>query len=72
MPPFGPISRRDLIEALKRAGFSGPHSGGRHQFMMRGKLHLILPNPHRRDISRGFLNRILKQASITRDEWETL
>jgi hypothetical protein len=22
MPPFGPISRRELIEVLKRAGFS--------------------------------------------------
>lgn len=23
MPPFGPISRKDLIRALRRAGFDG-------------------------------------------------
>ena len=34
MPIFGPISRRDLIAALRVAGFSGPYSGGKHQFMV--------------------------------------
>ncbi|MGB3513862.1 MAG: hypothetical protein WBA93_32575 [Microcoleaceae cyanobacterium] len=33
MPIFGPISRRDLIAALRVAGFSGPYSGGKHQFI---------------------------------------
>jgi hypothetical protein len=26
MPPFVPISRRDLIAALRAAGFDGPYS----------------------------------------------
>ncbi len=28
MPPFGPVSRRDLIRHLLRIGFDGPFSGG--------------------------------------------
>ena len=72
MPTFGPISRRDFIAALRRAGFEGPFSGGRHQFMIRGTLRLRVPNPHEGDIDRGFLIRLLRQAGITREEWEKL
>ena len=47
MPPFGPIKREDLIRCLKKMGFDGPYSGGKHQLMIRGNLTLRLPNPHR-------------------------
>ncbi len=46
MPPWGPIDRRVLIKALRSAGFQGPFSGGKHQFMLRGDLTLRIPNPH--------------------------
>jgi predicted RNA binding protein YcfA (HicA-like mRNA interferase family) len=72
MPPFGPISRRDLIAALRAAGFDGPYSGGKHQFMIRDSLRIRIPNPHQGDISRNLLARILKQAAIELDEWENL
>lgn len=62
MPRFGPITRRELIEGLKSAGFTGPYPGGKHQFVMKGRLHVVLPNPHERDIGAPFLSRILKQA----------
>lgn len=68
MPPFGPISRNDLIRALRQAGFDGPYSGGKHQFMMKGSLTLALPNPRQRDIGRELLKRILRQAGISRNE----
>jgi len=71
MPSFGPVSRRDLILALTRLGFEGPFSGGKHQFMVRGGLMLRIPNPHRGDIGKDLLSRILRQAGIGRDEWET-
>jgi len=38
MPPFGPISRRKLVRALKDAGFSGPHPGSDHEIMQRGDI----------------------------------
>jgi len=72
MPRFGPVKRRDFIGYLKRSGFSGPFSGGRHQFMMKEDLVLHIPNPHEGDIGRELLSRILKQADITKKEWEKL
>ena len=72
MPPFGPISRRDLIRALRQGGFDGPYSGGRHSFMVKDGLALTIPNPHQSDIGRELLSRILRQAGIGKDEWERL
>ena len=51
MPPFGPIKRKDLIRSLHTLGFGGPYSGGRHQYMVKGKLKLYIPNPHGGEIS---------------------
>ncbi|MBC1238561.1 type II toxin-antitoxin system HicA family toxin [Nostoc sp. 2RC] len=72
MPPFGSINRRDLIRYLKDAGFDGPYPGGKHQYMVKGELKLTIPNPHQGDISASLLSRILRQANISRDEWEAL
>jgi predicted RNA binding protein YcfA (HicA-like mRNA interferase family) len=72
MPPFGPISRDQLIGYLRRLGFEGPEAGGNHQFMSRGGLRLRIPNPHRGDIGRELLARLLKQAGISREEWDRL
>jgi predicted RNA binding protein YcfA (HicA-like mRNA interferase family) len=71
-PTFGPIKRRELVSFLKRAGFQGPYSGGRHQFLVKGELRLFIPNPHDGEIGRDLLARILRQAGIDRSEWESL
>ena len=72
MPRFGPIKRKDLLAFLRVFGFEGPYSGGKHQFMIRGDLTLHVPNPHQGDIGRELLSRILKQAGISREQWERL
>jgi len=72
MPQFGPIGRRDLVRALQRLGFDGPYSGGKHQFMVRGDRTVRVPNPHAGDIGRDLLTRILRQAGVSREEWEGL
>ena len=72
MPPFGPIKRKDLIKALKQAGFQGPFTGGKHEFLVKGELRLVLPNPHQGESSRELLARILRQAGIDRAQWEKL
>jgi predicted RNA binding protein YcfA (HicA-like mRNA interferase family) len=72
MPPWKPLKRRELIAALRRAGFRGPYSGGRHEFMQKGSLVLTVPNPHRGDISIGLLAIVLRQAGIARGDWEKL
>jgi predicted RNA binding protein YcfA (HicA-like mRNA interferase family) len=72
MPPFGPVKRRDLIALLRRLGFRGPFSGGKHEFLVKGDLVLTIPNPHRGDIGRELLAILLKQARISRRDWEKL
>ena len=72
MPPFKPVKRKGLIKALKEAGFEGPYTGGRHEFLVKGQLRLTLPNPHQGEISKDLLARILRQANLTREEWENL
>ncbi len=69
MPRLGPIRRSELIRLLRALGFEGPFPGGRHEFMIQGQVRLMIPNPHRGEISRDFLARILRQAGITREEW---
>jgi predicted RNA binding protein YcfA (HicA-like mRNA interferase family) len=72
MPPLGPIKRADLIYYLRKAGFEAPQSGGKHQHMKRGAVRVTLPNPHAGDISKSLLTRILRDALISREEWEKL
>jgi predicted RNA binding protein YcfA (HicA-like mRNA interferase family) len=72
MPVFGPINRNDLIRYLRQFGFLGPYSGGKHQFMFKGDITIRVPNPHQSDMGRELLSRILRQAGITREDWERL
>lgn len=72
MPGWGPIKRRDLIAGLRTLGFQGPFSGGKHEFMVRDDLVLTVPNPHRGDIGVTLLALVLRQAGITRKEWEAV
>ena len=65
-----PIDRRKLIQRLRKFGFTGPFSGGRHQFMIKGQLKVRIPNPHRGgDISDSLLKEILRQAEISTENW---
>jgi len=42
------INRNDFIKKLRSFGFEGPYSGGKHSFMIKGKIRLTLPNPHKK------------------------
>jgi predicted RNA binding protein YcfA (HicA-like mRNA interferase family) len=69
MPPWGPVSRRKLVASLRRLGFTGPYSGGRHQFMTRRDVVVTIPNPHTCDIGVGLLAIILREAGVSRTAW---
>ncbi|MCE5337608.1 MAG: type II toxin-antitoxin system HicA family toxin [Methanomicrobiaceae archaeon] len=60
------------MKNLQALGFEGPYQGGKHPFMVRGDLVLTIPNPHRSEISVDLLIRILRQAGISREEWNTI
>ena len=70
MARLTPVSRRELVRRFQELGFTGPYSGGRHEFMLRGDIRIILPNPHRQEIGVNLLIRLLSQVTITREEWE--
>lgn len=72
MPSLKPVKRKELIRRLRRLGFGGPHSGGKHEYMVKDNLRLALPNPHQGDIGIELLVRILRQAGVSREEWERL
>jgi len=68
-----PISRKELMKKLKRLGFSGPYSGGKHQFMERGNFKIFIPNPHGgKDIGIILLSRIIKELKISKKEFTNL
>lgn len=69
MPPAHPISWKKLIRGLRKFGFEGPYSGGRHPYMIKEKIVLTIPNPHKGDIRIELLKRILKQAGISSQDW---
>ena len=72
MPAFGPLKRKELVRYLRQLGFEGPYSGGRHQFMVKAALTIRVPNPHAGEIGPALLIRILRQAQVSREEWEKL
>jgi hypothetical protein len=40
--------------------------------MQRGDVTVTLPNPHRGDIGIGLLATVLRQAGVSREEWEAV
>lgn len=67
------ISRTELIKKLRKLGFSGPLSGGKHQFMINGALKLRIPNPHgNNEIGIALLKEILRQAEIDMKDWDNI
>jgi predicted RNA binding protein YcfA (HicA-like mRNA interferase family) len=72
MPAFGPVSRANLIRGLRALGFAGPYPGGRHSFMVRSEHRVAIPNQHPGVIGVNLLARILRQAGISREEWESV
>ncbi len=70
MPKLSPIKWKKFVQRLRTLGFEGPFSGGKHPYMVKDNLVLRIPNPHRQEIGPDLLARILRQAKISRREWE--
>ena len=71
MSSLRPVAWRELVRRLRALGFSGPYQQGRHPFMVRGAQRIGIPNPHEGDIGVDLLTRILRQAAISRQNWES-
>ena len=69
MTRLTPVSWREFVTRMHELGFEGPYTGGKHLLMIRGNVRIIIPNPHQGDINVDLLKRLLRVASITREEW---
>ena len=70
MSRLSPVSWNELVRRLHALGFEGPYSGrGPHPIMLRGTVRLVIPNPHRGDISVDLIKKILRQGEIDREDW---
>ena len=70
-----PVVRpRQLIRALERAGFFVHHSRGSHRYLRHAEKPGILVTvpSHNRDLKRGTLAAILRQAGLSADQLREL
>jgi predicted RNA binding protein YcfA (HicA-like mRNA interferase family) len=65
-----PLPRNELIRRFRLFGFTGPFSGGKHQFMVKGRLKVRIPNPHVGDIHVSLIKEIIRQAGIDAKTWD--
>lgn len=66
---LAPITRRELVKRFWQLGWEGPRHGAKHDFMVKDRLKVRIPNAHTQDVGVGLLATILKQAHISREEW---
>ena len=67
-----PLSRRELIRKLRRAGLSGPIPGAKHSYMLYGKVKIFIPNPHIGDIGLKIIKRVMVDLGISETRWNQL
>ena len=67
------LSPKELIKALEKAGFSVHRQKGSHIFLkkLEPEVRITLVPYHVKDIKKGTLKSILKQADLTVDELKT-
>jgi len=73
MGRLGQIKPRELVSALKQAGFDEYDQNGSHLILVDEERDLQTSVPmHTGDIGRGLLKKILKQAKLTEEEFKEL
>ena len=73
MSEINPISRKELIAKLSALGFEGPVRATKHQYMIKGRQKIFIPNPHKgKDIGIPLLKKIIRQLGIEQVEFIAL
>jgi len=67
------LNTRQVIKALKRAGFIEDHQHGSHLYLVHFERHLYTSVPiHPGDLPRGTVRAIIRQSGMTEDEFREL
>ncbi len=72
MPRLPVLSGRELVKILEKMGYEVDHQTGSHIILRHRETRARLTIPDHREISRGTLRAILRQAGLTREEFERL
>ncbi|MFH1412915.1 MAG: type II toxin-antitoxin system HicA family toxin [bacterium] len=73
MSSLSPLHRKVLIKKLRKLGFSGPLPATRHEYMIKDKHKIFIPNPHKnKEISLVIIKEIIKQLNIDNNEFINL
>lgn len=67
MPEYPVLSGADIIKALERLGFIQVRQRGSHVVMRRGETGCVVPL--HREVKRGTLGGIIRQAGVTAAEF---
>lgn len=64
------VKSREVVKVLKRIGFEEQRQTGSHLIMVHRIRRRIIPVPiHTREMKRGLLTSIIKQADLTQKEF---
>lgn len=63
------LSARDVLRALKRAGFAVVRQGGSHIHLWHEDKHVLVTVPNHPELAKGTLLSILRQARLSREEF---
>nr|VFK61577.1 MAG: Predicted RNA binding protein YcfA, dsRBD-like fold, HicA-like mRNA interferase family [Candidatus Kentron sp. UNK]VFK70472.1 MAG: Predicted RNA binding protein YcfA, dsRBD-like fold, HicA-like mRNA interferase family [Candidatus Kentron sp. UNK] len=67
MPKLPVVSGAEAVRALKRLGFTVARQRGSHIVLRRGASGCVAPN--HRELKKGTLSGLLKQAGVSADEF---
>ena len=74
MPKLPRLSGKEIIKALSKSGFEVVRQKGSHVIMKKktseGEIATVVPN--HKEVDRGTLLEIIRQAKLTRDEFMNL
>ncbi len=73
MPSLVSISYDKLVKKLKRAGYI-PIRKSKHTIYFHREKQITIPVPHKHSvgISKGLLNKLIKEMKLSRDEFNNL
>lgn len=76
MSRWTPCKRSDFIRRLRRLGFEGPFSGGKHQFLVRNGRRLTIPTNSEYSVPqlKMMIHEVeaILERELTNEEWDGL